>query len=919
LLRPAELEDICLYDYVAIYEKTKLGTRRQELRFAAQHAQHDTHGIRKRTLLAVPDTIGPRIPNRDSLADASAANAANKTITDATNYCKSTLLLFRSFRSIDALAPSLPRAQPSIDDDNEAQDDDNEKQREYRRWRTAFDAWQPDANTKQLLDNAQLFYDSQRDAVAARAAQAAVDAAARRAGEAGRAAFEANAGADGDERPNGDVHEALMEHAAERERMRLAQALDDDVAAINNHVKINIANRQPVDASRLDVGALQTAIDAANKDRGVVESNENNALLQPPQQQQHQFNFSTRPLTVQLIDDAASAYNAQFANEADVAVRRAMLLAVPRPTIADIAEAFTLNIEQREAFSVAATAVVESIRYRMPSSSPKTTPTPIRLLIAGAGGCGKSRIIDALRHFTHAWNVPHAIVVTAYTGNAAVLLRGRTVHNAIGMQARTTKTSTTDNHSANLKRFIQSATVFVIDEVSMISLALLHKIDTQLRALRETDQAFGGMSIVFSGDLLQLAPIGGDALWDTTSTRSECVKGRELWRLVDRVVFLRVNMRSFADATYAAALERIRYGDWRDDDVTLINSRLLGANLQLEIDDAAAIVHTNASRCSINRFRRFCFPYRRFEHQHNVIANNSRNKRIALANASVQLPPGKIKCLKGDIEPTKNGYLPSDDEISVLLDADDNKYSNNLSPTSYFYEGQRVMITENIATSLGAANGAQGTIVAIKHADDDSRQQQRVQLIEGIAPVITMCDRLPETVLVELRNYNAAAPICSLSGLPPNVFPVLPIKKTFTTKLDSSSKSLTVKLTQFPLVPTSAITVHKVQGQSLDHVIVTKWRDPKMVSQYPMTAYVTLSRVRTLAGLYITQPLTKADCAFFVPPRAVIDELERLDKLQPPHLRSSDAVLQARRAPAEARSLQLLQQSSKKKVSSKKK
>jgi hypothetical protein len=183
-----------------------------------------------------------------------------------------------------------------------------------------------------------------------------------------------------------------------------------------------------------------------------------------------------------------------------------------------------------------------------------------------------------------------------------------------------------------------------------------------------------------------------------------------------------------------------------------------------------------------------------------------------------------------------------------------------------------------------------------------------------------MCDSLPETVLVEMRNYNAATPICLLANLPPNVFPVLPIRKTFTTKLNSGSKSLTVKLTQFPLVPTSAITVHKVQGQSLDRVIVTKWRDPKMVSQYPMTAYVTLSRVRTLAGLYITQPLTKADCAFFVPPLAVIDELERLDKLQSPQLRSADAVLRARRAPAEARSLQLLQQSSsKKKVSSKKK
>ena len=88
-----------------------------------------------------------------------------------------------------------------------------------------------------------------------------------------------------------------------------------------------------------------------------------------------------------------------------------------------------------------------------------------------------------------------------------------------------------------------------------------------------------------------------------------------------------------------------------------------------------------------------------------------------------------------------------------------------------------------------------------------------------------------------------------------------------------------------------------------------------MVSQYPMTAYVTLSRVRTLAGLYITHLLTKADCEFFVPPLAVIDELERLDRLQSQQLRSSDDVL---RAPAEARTLRMQQQSSKKKVHSKK-
>ena len=49
-----------------------------------------------------------------------------------------------------------------------------------------------------------------------------------------------------------------------------------------------------------------------------------------------------------------------------------------------------------------------------------------------------------------------------------------------------------------------------------------------------------------------------------------------------------------------------------------------------------------------------------------------------------------------------------------------------------------------------------------------------------------------------------------------------------------------------------------------------------------MTAYVELSRVRKLDGLFITHLLNKADCEFFVPPLAVIDELERLDKLHRP-------------------------------------
>jgi hypothetical protein len=81
-------------------------------------------------------------------------------------------------------------------------------------------------------------------------------------------------------------------------------------------------------------------------------------------------------------------------------------------------------------------------------------------------------------------------------------------------------------------------------------------------------------------------------------------------------------------------------------------------------------------------------------------------------------------CIKGKIESTKKGHPPTLEEIDMLLQSDDSKDSNNLSPTLYVYIGQQVMITANIATSLGAANGAQGTVCGIKFATGDTRPIQ---------------------------------------------------------------------------------------------------------------------------------------------------------------------------------------------------
>ena len=52
-----------------------------------------------------------------------------------------------------------------------------------------------------------------------------------------------------------------------------------------------------------------------------------------------------------------------------------------------------------------------------------------------------------------------------------------------------------------------------------------------------------------------------------------------------------------------------------------------------------------------------------------------------------------------------------------------------------------------------------------------------------------------------------------------------------------------MNLTQFPVVVNHATTVHKLQGKTMDRLVIAEWCAEKN------WAYVAISRVRTLAGL----------------------------------------------------------------------
>ena len=68
----------------------------------------------------------------------------------------------------------------------------------------------------------------------------------------------------------------------------------------------------------------------------------------------------------------------------------------------------------------------------------------------------------------------------------------------------------------NKKAVIQNMELLIIDEVSMLRADLLDAIDFTMRSIRrKNDQPFGGVQVLFIGDLLQLPPVIRNEEWET--------------------------------------------------------------------------------------------------------------------------------------------------------------------------------------------------------------------------------------------------------------------------------------------------------------------------------------------------------------------------------------------------------------------
>ncbi len=154
--------------------------------------------------------------------------------------------------------------------------------------------------------------------------------------------------------------------------------------------------------------------------------------------------------------------------------------------------------------------------------------TTQNLFLTGKAGTGKTTFLKYIKN-----NVAKQCAIVAPTGVAAINAGGETIHSFLqlpfgpfvpgsaggyGRQGEATQ----DKHSvlANLRlretkiKLLRKLELLIIDEVSMVRCDLLDSMDLVLRHVRKSREPFGGLQMVFIGDLFQLPPVAKDEDWE---------------------------------------------------------------------------------------------------------------------------------------------------------------------------------------------------------------------------------------------------------------------------------------------------------------------------------------------------------------------------------------------------------------------
>ena len=468
--------------------------------------------------------------------------------------------------------------------------------------------------------------------------------------------------------------------------------------------------------------------------------------------------------------------------------------------ITDMIVEFQLNRKQSLAFKIVAHHSLSLDRDSAFHLQGLGASNQLLMGMFGEGGTGKSRVIDAICKWFSNLDRKDEILITATTGAAAIKVKGQTLHSALGI--RKERNTTKSAVSGKIRALWRNQRYLFIDEVSMLDSSVMRSLHEQLTKIRcQPELPFGGVNVIFVGDFLQLPSVTGSDIYISDKKQTE--QAFLLWRQLNAVVILDQQMRQADDTRYAELLGRLRLRCPTQEDIDLLNSRVgLPIPDNLDNPDMRYIVRRNPLRSSINGLR---------------IKQMAREKGVEVNY-----------CLGRVVKKSPN--ISNETIYRIQQRSKDDSQDAILA----LIPGCPLMITQNQNSEIGLVNGGIVEFVGfynrLTSTNDDDDNSDRI-----IYP--------PPYMLV--RIIEGPGSDVKLPDLPRGVVPLTPVKFTV------NEKGRSVTLLQFPVTLGYAITDYKCQGSTYNNILVLDLRKPGDGRSPAASAYVQLSRARSLSQIYI--------------------------------------------------------------------
>ena len=219
------------------------------------------------------------------------------------------------------------------------------------------------------------------------------------------------------------------------------------------------------------------------------------------------------------------------------------------------------------------------------------------IFVSGKAGTGKTTLIGYLRE-----TIPGNVVVVAPTGVAALQVKGVTIHSFFRLPPRLIFPEE-DIKPLRDKRLYKDIRLLIIDEISMVRADVVDAMDLFLRENGpQKGKPFGGIQVMFVGDLFQLPPVVSSADMQVLAERGYegpyffCAMA--LHRKDVTMVELSKIFRQ-KDEHFAGLLNRIRINHDIDGALDTLNAQCYRKDAEID-EQTITLTTTNARADQIN-------------------------------------------------------------------------------------------------------------------------------------------------------------------------------------------------------------------------------------------------------------------------------------------------------------------------------